>query len=121
MIPSLAVQRDGEIAAVECPIVTLIPSPATKADPNVTLPSSKYFVITPTRVQPSLLHHKKGNPCAVSIFIRYYVCIICIILYVYYVLYTQKCLYYLQDSPRLKKNLDRADDVTGLRPFSLKL
>ena len=120
MIPSLAVQRDGEIAAVECPIVTLIPSPQKLI---LTLHCLQVnILLSPPHVCSRHYYiKKKGNPCAVSIFIRYYVCIICIILYVYYVLYTQKCLYYLQDSPGLKKNRDRADDVTGLRPFSLKL
>ena len=46
---SLAVQRDGEIAAVDAPL----PTPTTTADP--TLPSSKYFGITPTNAQTSLL------------------------------------------------------------------
>ena len=68
---SLAVQRDGEIAAVAA-VDAPLPTPATTTNP--TLPSSKYFGITPTNAQTSLLRHKEGNPCAVSIF-RYHVCI----------------------------------------------
>ena len=69
---SLAVQHDGEIAAVAVVYVPL-PTPATISDP--TLPSSKYFGITPTNAQTSLPRHKEGNPCAISIF-RYHVFIL---------------------------------------------
>ena len=47
---------------------------ATSHPHNPTLPLSKYFGITPTNAQTSLLRHKEGNPCTVSIF-RYHVCI----------------------------------------------
>ena len=66
---SLAAQREGEMAAVAV-VNAPVPTLATKADP--TLPPSKYFGITPTHAQPSLLRHKEGNLCAVSIF-RYHV------------------------------------------------
>ena len=55
---SLAVQRDDEIAAVAV-VKAPLPIPATTADPR--LPSSKYFGITPTRAQTSLLRYKEGK------------------------------------------------------------
>ena len=55
---SLAVQRDGEIAGVAV-VEAPLPTPATTADP--TLLSGKYFAITPTRAQTSLLRHKEGK------------------------------------------------------------
>ena len=84
----LTVQRDGEIAAVDAPL----PTQATTADP--TLPSSKYFGIIPTNAQTSLLRHKEGNPCAVSIF-KYHVCI-------------------STKPSRIGKNRDRAGEVTTI-------
>ena len=80
---SLVVQRDEEIAAV--PVVDA---------PFPTLPSSKYFGITPTNVQTSSLRHKEGNPCADSIF-RYHVCI-------------------STRQSRIEKNWDRADEATTI-------
>ena len=88
---SLAIQHDSEIAAVAA-VDAPLPTPATTADP--TLPSSKYFGITPTNAQTSLLRHKEGDPCAVSIF-RYHVCI-------------------STRSSRIGKNRDRADEVTTI-------
>ena len=88
---SLTVQRDGEIAAVAA-VDAPLPTPATKADP--TLPSSKYLGITPTNAQTSLLRHKEGNPCSVSIF-KYHVCI-------------------STRPSRTEKNRDRADEVTTI-------
>ena len=76
------------VAAVDVPL----PNPATTADP--TLPSSKYFGITPTNAQTSLLRHKEGNPRAVSIF-RYHMCI-------------------STRPSRIEKNRDRADEVTTI-------
>ena len=87
----LTVQCDGEIAAVaaiDAPLLT----PATTDDH--TLPSGKYFGITPTNAQKALLRHKEGNPCAVSIF-RYHVCI-------------------STRPSRIEKNRDRADEVTTI-------
>ena len=45
---SLTVERDGEITAVAA-VDAPLPTPATTSDP--TLPSSKYFGITPTLAQ----------------------------------------------------------------------
>ena len=42
-----------------CAVDAPLPTPATTADPK--LPSSKYFGITPTRAQTSLLHRKEES------------------------------------------------------------
>ena len=68
---SLFVQRDDEIVVVAVADAPL-PTPATTVDP--TLPSSKYFGVTPHVRNRHYYVIKRGNPCAVSIF-RYHMCI----------------------------------------------